>query len=401
MRRSVIRAALLLGLILPGARLAAQDAPAVGAAPADSAAQAVVPAPPPAQAPPATAPVQAPSADDVAELRERVEAFRERESWFGLPALADAPVGSRTIAAGDTVRGDVAITQGTLDVRGVVTGSVVVYGGDVVVHPGGRVNGDAIAVLGRVRVEGGRVDGEMRAVRGSLATAPAAAAAPGPMAMMRSELGLVVGWLTVLVLMGVGVLVFAGGPLEGVVESLERGFGRALLVGILAELALIPVLLLVVVALVVTILGILLIPFAVVAFVLGAAGLMMLGFLAVARVTGGAVLRRRAAQLSERGAMLRALVGGILLFLGLWLVAALLVPVPLAATAVRAIAFAVTWVAVTAGFGAALLSRGGTRRFTETLPLPQPEEDEMSWQTPTPIGGVVAARRPTTTTGGR
>ena len=394
MRRSIIRAALLLGLILPGARLAAQDTPSVApAAPAaDSGARAAAPAPAQASAPAA-------SAEDVADLRERVDAFRERESWFGLPALADAPVGSRTIAAGDTVRGDVAITQGTLDVRGVVTGSVVVYGGDVVVHPGGRVSGDAIAVLGRVRVEGGRVDGEMRAVRGSLATAPAAATAPGPMAMMRSELGLVVGWLTVLVLMGVGVLVFASGPLEGVVESLERGFGRALLVGILAELALIPVLLLVVVALVVTILGILLIPFAVVAFVLGAAGLMMLGFLAVARVTGGAVLRRNAAQLSERGAMLRALVGGILLFLGLWLVAALLVPVPLAATAVRAIAFAVTWVAVTAGFGAALLSRAGTRRAGgPTAPAPEPVEAEISWSTPTPIGGVKAARRPTSAT---
>lgn len=387
MRLLVLNAALLLGLLLPGARLAAQLTPPDSAAAAAGASDT------------GAAGTDAPASGDAAELRERVERFQARESWFGLPAVADAPEGSRTIAAGDTVHGDVAITRGTLDVRGVVTGSAVAYGGDVVVHDGGRVGGDAVAVLGRVRLDGGRVDGEMRAVRGSLASASASAEAASPMAMMRTELGLVLGWLTVLVLIGVGVLVFASGPLEGVVETLERSFGRSLLAGVAAELALIPVLLLVIVALAVTIVGLLLIPFAIVAYVLGAAGLMMLGFLAVARVTGGAMLRRgTGARLSERGAMLRALVGGIVVFLGLWLVAALLVPVPIAATGMRAVAFALSWVAVTAGFGAAVISRGGTRRATESLPdEPGPVEDDLSWQTPTPIGGVVAARRPTTT----
>lgn len=391
MRLSILRAALLLGLVGPGARLAAQDARPDTALAGGAAASVTAGAPATAAARPA------PDTGD-ATLRERIERFGARESWFGLPALAAASEGSRVIAAGDTVRGDVAITRGTLEVRGVVTGSAVAYGGDVVVHPGGRVGGDAVAVLGRVRLEGGHVDGEMRAVRGSLATAPAAAPAPSATAMMRSELGLVLGWLTVLVIIGVGVLVFASGPLEGVVETLERGFGRSLLVGMLAELALIPALLLGIVALAITIVGLLLIPFGVVAFVLGAAGLMMLGFLAVARVTGGALMRRAtAARLSERGSMLRALVGGIAVFLGLWLVAALLVPVPVAATVVRAVAFALTWVAVTAGFGAAVLSRGGTRRAADVRPEPEPEPDDLSWQTPTPIGGVVAARRPTTT----
>ena len=73
--------------------------------------------------------------------------------------------------------------------------------------------------------------------------------------------------------MAIGVLLFAGDYLEGVVDSLEGRFGRSFWAGVAAQLALAPVLVLLVVALAVTILGILLIPFAIVAFVLAVAGL--------------------------------------------------------------------------------------------------------------------------------
>ena len=62
----------------------------------------------------------------------------------------------------------------------------------------------------------------------------------------------------------------------------------------------------------------------------------------------------------------------------------------------RFIAAIITWVAVTVGFGATLASRGGTRVLpTATLPVPQLLEEDTSWQTPTPVSGVTAARRPT------
>jgi hypothetical protein len=293
------------------------------------------------------------------------------------------------------VAGDVAVQGGDLHVMGAVEGSAVAYEGDVVVHPGGSVTGDVVAVRGRVRLEGGSVGGAIRSVRGSLEPAPPVVA-PTAAATMRGQLGLVVGWFAILVVMGVGVLVFASGPLEGVVERLERGFGAALLAGLAAQLALLPALLLLIVALAITIIGALLIPFAVVGYVIAATGLMTLGFLAVARIIGGALTGARGARLTERGSALRGLVLGIAVFVLLWLVAALLSPAPLAATVVRAIAFALTWVAATAGFGAALLSRAGTRRTIGRPPTePEPAEEELSWQTPTPIGGVVAARRPT------
>ena len=57
-------------------------------------------------------------------------------------------------------------------------------------------------------------------------------------------------------------------------------------------------------------------------------------------------------------------------------------------------------VAVTAGFGAVLISRAGTRR---TVPPQAPVAplDDMSWQTPTPVSGVAAARRPTPVASGK
>ncbi len=322
--------------------------------------------------------------------------LERRMPWSGIPMVRDVPAGPRTVPAGDTVTGPVASRGGALDVFGVVNGDAVAYEGDVILHPGSTVTGDAIAVLGRVQLLGGAVGGEVRSVRGALAPIVSSqAAAATPRDTVRDRLGLVVGWLTVLILMGVGVLVFASGPLEGVVEALHGGFARSLVFGVAGQLAVLPAVLLVVIALAVTVIGILLIPFAIVAIALATAGLMMLGFLAVTSVTGSAITggesRRR---LSDRGAALRALFVGIIVFIAVWLIAALFTPVPAAAAVARGIAFVLTWVAVTVGFGAALRSRAGTRR-PKPPQVEQEPDDEISWLTPTPIGGVAAVRRPT------
>ena len=56
----------------------------------------------------------------------------------------------------------------------------------------------------------------------------------------------------------------------------------------------------------------------------------------------------------------------------------------------RAAAVAATWAAMTLGLGAAILSRAGTHRRVAggTRPI-----ELAAWQTPTPVAGVVAARR--------
>jgi hypothetical protein len=98
---------------------------------------------------------------------------------------------------------------------------------------------------------------------------------------------------------------------------------------------------------------------------------------------------------------------GIACYFGLWLIAALLAPWPTAATVARVIAFAATWAAATVGLGATLLTRAGTSTAKRPVfaPVRTPPLVESAgavaapaqsqWETPTPVSGVVAARRPT------
>jgi hypothetical protein len=206
---------------------------------------------------------------------------------------------------------------------------------------------------------------------------------------------IVLGNLAVLLLIGVAVLVVGEEKLGGVVETIEQRFARAFWVGVLAELAAIPLLALGALALFVSLLGIPLIPVYIVLYVLAVAGIVTLGFLAAARVTGAALTRGRGTAATARGATLRALLGGLALYLGLWLLAAAFTWSPIVGAVLRGVALAASWAAATVGLGAVILSRAGTRRAAERPAPVTPPADELVWQTPTPIGGVVAARRPT------
>ena len=201
------------------------------------------------------------------------------------------------------------------------------------------------------------------------------------------------GWFTVLFAIGVGVLLFAEKNLDEVVGVLERQFARSFWTGVLAQLAVIPAFLLVLLAMVVTIIGVLLVPFAAVAYVIALAGLLTLGFIAVARFTGRAFF---ATKTGSRAVSLRSLFVGLVIYLGLWMLAAAFVWNPIAGSVLRAVALAGSWVALTFGLGATILSRAGTRRDGDRA-RPRPVDD-LSWQTPTPVTGVVAARRPVVTT---
>jgi hypothetical protein len=203
---------------------------------------------------------------------------------------------------------------------------------------------------------------------------------------------MVLGWFTVLFVIGVGVLVFAEKNLDGVVNALEKQFTRSFWIGVLAQLAAIPALLLIVVGLAVTLIGILLIPFAAVAYAIGLAGLLTLGFLAVSRFTGRAFFRGKTA---SRAVSLRSLFLGLVIYVGLWMLAAAFAWSPVVGSVLRAMALAGSWVALTFGLGATILTRAGTRREGDRV---RPRQmDDLSWQTPTPVTGVVAARRPVVT----
>lgn len=346
----------------------------------------------PAQARPADtahAP-QAQSRDTTETARVAQEiAQRRAEGDQHLPDATNFSFGDRTIAANTRVDGPIAVARGNLDIYGTVDGDVVALDGDVRVHKGARVTGDAWAAGGSVVIDGGVVEGRRRAISGARPAVPAARARH-PLSTWESA-KLVIGWFAVLTIIGLGVMVFAEGNLDGVVIALERGFARSFWLGLAGQLVMMPALLVLVVALAITVLGVLLIPFAIVAYVIAAAGLVTLGFLAVARLTGGALTSDRGTT-SPRGVHLRALFMGLVVYLGIWMVAALFTWNPIIGAVLRAVAIAVVWVAATVGLGAAIASRGGTQR-PGVGSGSRPTTDEFAWQTPTPVSGVAAATR--------
>ena len=323
-------------------------------------------------------------------LSRDLERLRNGEQIADVPPAESVWPGARTIAAGTTVKGTI-VARGAVEVFGRVDGSVVSLAGDVTVHRGGVVTGDALAVGGRVNADSGQVGGEMRAMSvlpSIFAPARVGADSRTPARRTLESAKNVGGSFAILLIIAVGVLLFAGPNLDDVVGTIQGRFARAFWYGVLGQLFVLPGLLILIAALALTIIGILLIPFAIVAYAIAAAGLVTLGFLAVARLVGGALWPGGDA--SARARALGALFAGLAIFFVLWMVASLLAWAPLAATVIRAAALAATWAAMTLGLGAAIISRAGTHRRVAGGARPV---ELAAWQTPTPVAGVVAARR--------
>ena len=333
-------------------------------------------------------------------VRKRIQQLRTRSEGNRLPPADSFTVGPRAVSAAATVRGPVSVAEGSLDVFGRVDGNAYVVDGDIVVHNGGVISGDAVSIGGRVVLDGGRIDGERLTLSAPTGDVVRAAQARVPMTTWQS-VKLVLGWFAVLVIIGVGVLIFAEPNMDGVVEAMEGNFTRAFWFGVLGQIMALPVLMLLCIGLFLTVIGILLIPFAAVAYCIAVAGLLALGFLAVARLTGGFWSRTDPGSTSAaRGANVRALFIGLVLYMGLWLLAAIFSWQPVASAVLRGIALSVSWVAVTLGLGAAILSRAGTKRLDARQraggSTRRPAPEDLAWQTPTPVTGVAAARRPVT-----
>lgn len=337
------------------------------------------------------------------DVAARLGALRAELVGLTLPEPDRFAAAGRNVAADEVLPGPIAAV-GTLRIDGTVEGDVFALDGDVIVGPTGRVTGAAVAIGGEVRAAPGAVIGEQRRISGALLPTPPPSAAT----VLSQRLSLTVGWATIVLLIGMGLLFFGGGTLDTIGRTLDERFGRAFAVGLLALLGAVPTLILACVALALTLLGILLIPFVVVAAVLAYAGLVVLAFLASARLLGHALLRSPIG--TDRAAALRALAVGVLAFSGLWVGAALTDTMPLAGIVLRIVAIGSTGAAITAGLGATLLSRGGSRPL-RTPPPPRPvggpprpdpttPGDLPAWQTPTPVSGVAAIKRPVASSGG-
>jgi hypothetical protein len=358
-----------------------------------------IPPVPPIPSVPPMPPMMAPPGSPMTEaMRRDIDRARRDPASDPIPAMSAFSVGERVIDSTATIQGGIATVEGPIDVRGRVDGDVVDVDGDIVVRSSGHITGNAFAAHGTVHVmPGGVVEGEIRSLPEAIGPISPIAAAPRAGRSPWRPLELSIAWLCLALVMSIGVLTFAGDRLDTASLALSDQFGRSLLFGIIGLMAVIPVGAIIVVLLCITIIGIVVAPFAAIGYTLLVLGVAVLGFTAVAETTGHAFFRRRAHSLTDRGARLRAVVTGIAIYMGLWVLAAAAGWIPIAGALLHAIAMAVTFVALASGFGSVIAARydarksaRGEMRTSGSSSLPG-----MAWQTPTPVGGVAAARRPT------
>ncbi len=304
--------------------------------------------------------------------------------------------GNFSLGSSETLTGPLLVLDGNADIYGIVNGNLVVAHGDAIVHQGGRVAGDVLAMDGLVRLEGGRVDGQVRTLAAA-AHAPAATetvASSGPARVARNAAGLL-GLFVTLAGVGFGVVLFGRSHLEIVADTVTHSFARSFVVGLLAEMLVLPTFGMLVVGLTLTVVGVLLIPFAVVAYGLLVIVGLLGGYLAVAHAMGETYTRRRmAAGIPVSSAnSYRYLMIGLVALLALWAAWVVFGWVPVAGGLIKGIAALATWLLATTGFGAMLLSRAGAREaFSGRIVPPEALTDEYLWATPQ--FGVPAVRRP-------
>lgn len=188
--------------------------------------------------------------------------------------------------------------------------------------------------------------------------------------------------------LGFGLVFFASRQLEVVADTVRHAFWRSFLVGLLAQPLVVPVFALLMLGLAITVVGLLIVPFAALAFAAAALLGVLGGYLAVARSIGEAYLRRRMSLGYPVGGWLsyRYLVYGLVALSTIWLPPVFLGWAQVAGEIFTMSAILLTWIIATAGFGATILSRAGIRG-TFAGHFDQALSDEYLYHTPqaTPI----------------
>jgi hypothetical protein len=303
-----------------------------------------------------------------------------------------ARLGNFSVGSSETVTGNLLVMRGKVDVHGQVTGNVVALDGDIVMHPGSSVRGDALAIGGRIQDRGGVVQGEQRSL-GAAALAPPPSV--GPLQRVLTSAAGLAGVLLTLGLIGFGVVLFAKPNLETISDTVGHSFFRSFLAGLLAQILAIPTFGLLITGLVLSVVGILLVPFVVVVIPFLFLAAVVGGFLAVAHAMGETHLRRRMAAGALVGSpnSYRYLMIGLGAIGAVWLGWVVFGWVPIAGTLMYVAAFLATWLLATAGLGACLLSRAGIKpAFAGRYVPPEALTDEYLWATPQ--FGVNAVKRP-------
>jgi hypothetical protein len=338
----------------------------------------------------------------IVETRLRTALERDNGTRRLTVAGGSARQGDFSLGSSEDLKGNLLVVDGDADIYGSLRGNLVTVDGDVVVHPGGVVSGDVLTLGGKVRDEGGEIGGEVRTLQAAPRQAPVAGAATATLSPLESVLRRgagVLGVFLTLCALGFGLVMFGRQNLEVVSDTVSHSFGRAFVTGLLGQILLLPTFGMLVVGLILSVAGILLLPFAVAVFAMLTVIAVVGGYLAVAHAMGETYTRRRMALGVVIGSAnsYRYLLVGLLGLASVWAAWALFGWVPIAGSIVWGAAFFLSWLLGTAGFGAALLSRAGIKEnFAGRLLPPEALTDEYLWATPQ--FGVPAGRRPGTRT---
>jgi hypothetical protein len=330
------------------------------------------------------------------ELGEQLDRLRAALNRLGEDAanaheaLALVVHDSYSIATDRTVEGNLALLDGELSLDGTVAGDVLVLDGTLHLMPNASIEGDILQVGGNVEQHG------------DLAPAPEVRVRPVTRVHVTDHdtgaffgsiyrnferamdgLGITLGWLIGLGLVGAGLVYFQRSRLETVADTVRNNIARSFAVGLAGEVLFFPVSLILVVAVITW----LLIPFYAVAVALALVG----GYLAVAHGVGEIFAARRfRSHLLERlrrsNSYYYVLSGLVLLLIPFALGAVLWVfggPLSFLRGLTLFAAGLVTWVAVTLGFGAVILSRGGSRTelargYTSSVPFASSEREDVA-----------------------
>lgn len=314
-------------------------------------------------------------------LAEQLESLRTPVKVVAFSSQFDLP-------AGDTLEGSLLLWDTDASIAGVVLGDLVAFQGHARLEPGGLVDGNVLAVDGSVDTGEGEVRGAISELEGTAVLRDLrrpirevqerlAQRAGDRLARrvfnnfaagMQGLFG-TLGFYVFFGLLGLLTVYFLRPKLETVADTVSASFGRSLLVGLAAE-AIFPVACIVLAVLVLTIP---LIPVYVLAMGLGG----LFGYLAVAYAAGANILRQPAVagRIRWTNAYARLLVGLAPLLLLFALAALMQIGGSILGPVfglLLAGAILVTWLAGTAGLGAVVLSRFGTRRDFAGPPQPEP-----------------------------
>jgi hypothetical protein len=255
----------------------------------------------------------------------------------------------------EVVDGDVVAIFGSIVVDGAVDGNVVSILGDLTVGPMGEIDGDGVSILGDVTKEsGGVVRGETVSIGIGAPYFPRHSPLHGRILPRGARLLLFIMWTIMLVVIGLIIVAIARRPVERVYMRARKEAFKMGLIGLLAEVLLLPACLLFIITIIGIPIGLVVLP---VMFVLA----LLLGYVGVSVAVGGRIGNGDERPIYAKVAIGIFVLQGLVILGGIFRLTGGVIGI--FGGVVGFIGLAVIYVATTVGLGAVIMSKFGTKDY--------------------------------------